>query len=73
MLRRDVVEACGAGHFHIYAVGHIDEGMALLTRRVAGMRGAKGTFPASSVNRLVENRLAQFAEMRRKFSGGAAP
>ncbi|MBI1220436.1 MAG: AAA family ATPase [Rhodobacteraceae bacterium] len=72
MLRSDVVEACGAGRFHVYAVSHIDEGIALLAGRSAGARGSDGAFPTGSVNRLVEDRLAGFAEMRRKFTNPEA-
>jgi len=67
MLRADVVEACREGRFHVHAVSHVDQGIALLTGREAGARGADGQFPEGSVNRLVEDRLAGFAEMRRRF------
>jgi lon-related putative ATP-dependent protease len=76
MLRRDVVDACGDGRFHIYSVAHVDEGIELLTGRKAGVRGDDGQFPADSVNRLVEDRLAGFAETRRRFNAagrGDAP
>ena len=43
MLRRDVVEACKAGTFAIFAVGTIDEGIALLSGRPC--RGAWGGWP----------------------------
>jgi predicted ATP-dependent protease len=71
MLRRDVVEACTAGRFAIYPVATIDEGIALLTGRAAGERGADGLFPAASVNRLVEDRLRAFAAVRRQFQPGS--
>ncbi len=44
MLRKDVIEACAAGRFAIYPVATIDEGIALLTGRAAGQRGADGNF-----------------------------
>jgi len=67
MLRADVVEACGAGRFHVYPVARIDEGIELLTGREAGTRGPGGHFPEASVNRLVEDRLVGFAAARRRF------
>jgi predicted ATP-dependent protease len=70
MLRADVVEACRKGRFHVHAVAHIDQGIELLTGREAGARGVEGKFPEGSVNRLVEDRLAGFAEMRRRFGKG---
>jgi hypothetical protein len=36
MLRKDVVEAVQAGHFHIYCVSTIDEGLELFTGVKAG-------------------------------------
>jgi predicted ATP-dependent protease len=68
MLRADVVEACAAGRFAVYPVATIDQGIQLLTGRVAGERGADGKFPDGTVNRLVEERLAGFA-MARKAMG----
>ena len=70
MLREDVAEACRDGRFHVYAVSHIDEGIALLTGREASARGADGLFPEGSINRLVEDRLIGFAESRRDFGKG---
>ncbi len=71
MLRADVVAACGAGRFHVHAVSHVDEGIELLTGTPAGARGPDGTFPEGTVNRLVEDRLMGFAEMRRRFGKAA--
>jgi predicted ATP-dependent protease len=69
MLRKDVVEACAAGRFAIYPVATIEQGLALLTGRPAGRRGADGCYPVDSVNRLVEDRLRSFATIRRSFGG----
>ncbi len=68
MLRQDVIDACEAGQFAIYPVTTIDEGVALLTELEAGQRMADGTFPEGTVNRMVEQRLRQFAEVRRVFA-----
>jgi lon-related putative ATP-dependent protease len=73
MLRQDVIDACKAGKFSIFAVGSIDEGIELLTGRIAGERGADGTYPADSVNRLVEDRLLAFAHVRQRFGRAQAP
>lgn len=69
MLREDVVEACREGRFAVLAVASIDQGMEILTGRPAGRRGADGTFPADSINGLVEARLRGFAATRRRFGG----
>lgn len=73
MLRKDVIEACAAGRFAVYAIATIDEGIALLTGRGAGRRGADGNYPADTINRRVEDRLRGFANVRRSFGGGERP
>jgi predicted ATP-dependent protease len=70
MLRADVIDAVAAGRFHVYPVGHIDEGIAILTGTPAGERGPAGQFPAGTVNCRVERRLAEFAQRMRE--AGAA-
>jgi lon-related putative ATP-dependent protease len=67
MLRRDVIEACSAGEFTVYSVATIDQGMTLLTGRAAGERATDGSYPVGSVNRLVEDRLRSFAQIRQSF------
>lgn len=67
MLREDVVEAVREGKFAIHAVGHVDEGMEILTGTKAGERGEDGQFPAGSINRLVEDKLKLFAERAKAF------
>lgn len=69
VLRGRVVEAMRAGRFRVIPIATIDEGMALLTGRDAGVRDDGGAFPGDSVNGLVEARLAGFAEARRRFGG----
>ncbi len=70
MLRDDVVEACQQGRFHVYPVSTVDEGIALLTGFPAGARDAQGRFPEGSLNRHVEQRLTQMAELARSFAAG---
>lgn len=72
MLRDEVVEAVRAGRFHVWAVGHIDEGVELLMDRSAGERAADGTFPEGTVHRLVQDRLREYAEQVR-LSGVSIP
>ncbi len=67
MLRTDVIAAVVERRFHVHAVSHVDEAIALLTGRAAGARGRDGAFPAGSVNALAEARLAMFAEDARRF------
>ncbi|MBX3052904.1 MAG: AAA family ATPase [Caldilineaceae bacterium] len=62
MLRREVVAAVEAGQFHIYPVSTIDEGMELLTGLAAGVADSAGVFPPGTINRLVQDRLRDFAQ-----------
>ncbi|WP_173977956.1 Lon protease family protein [Magnetospirillum sp. UT-4] len=61
MLRRDVLEACRQGRFAIYPIETVDQGIELLTGLPAGIADAKGEFPAQTVNRKVQARLAAYA------------
>ncbi|MEW9919331.1 Lon protease family protein [Marimonas sp. MJW-29] len=73
MLHRDVVEAARASKFRVVPVTTIDQGIEVLTGRKAGKRGRGGAFSKNSINALVEARLRDFAETRRRFgaSNGA--
>jgi lon-related putative ATP-dependent protease len=72
MLRQDVVDACIAGKFAVYAITTIDEAMALLTGYGAGERGTDGLYAARSVNQLVEERLCAFASIQRRYRQASA-
>jgi predicted ATP-dependent protease len=73
MLRRDVIEACASGRFAIYPVTTINEGIALLSGVPAGDRGGDGFYPPGTFNRLVEDRLRSFADIRRSFGREPEP
>ena len=66
MLRSDVVEAIKDDRFDIYPIETIDEGMQILTGKPMGER-TDGEYPEGSINKLVEENLADFAEQRKKF------
>jgi lon-related putative ATP-dependent protease len=59
MLREDVVQAATEGKFHIFAIAHSDEALALLTDLPAGIEDARGEFAPDSVNGRVAARLLQ--------------
>lgn len=67
MLKAEIIDACRQNRFFVYPVATIDQGIALLTGHNAGQRGPDGNFPAGSLNRAVEDRLRQFAEVRRAY------
>ena len=68
MLHRDVVDAVRAGRFHVWAVETIDQGIEVLSGRPAGRRRADGSYPEGTVNALVDERLAEYAERVRSFT-----
>ena len=67
MLKKEVVEACKAGKFHVWAVGAVDEALELLTGLPAGKLQADGTFEADSVNARVDDTLRRLMEMAREL------
>ena len=67
MLREDVVAAIRKENFSIWAVSTIDEGIEHLTGVRAGQRNAKGEYPKSSINGLVQARLSDMADRVKDF------
>ncbi len=61
ILRRDVVEAVAQGHFHIYPVRTIDEGLSVLAGVSAKIKGA------SNFNEAVNQRLRELAVGLKEF------
>jgi len=57
VLNDDVIEAVRQGKFHIYAIGHVDEGIAILTGKEAGQADAHGRYPIDSVHGKVLKKL----------------
>jgi hypothetical protein len=69
-----VREAVAAGNFSIYAVDTVDDGIELLTGLTAGQRDAAGLFATGSINRRVEDRLADYSGKLRAFTArGTGP
>jgi lon-related putative ATP-dependent protease len=62
LLSEEVIEAVKDGRFHIYSVGHVNEGIELLMGKPAGDRNGKGNFPRNTINYLVDKRLKELAE-----------
>jgi len=73
MLRKELVEAVGAGLFRIYAVSTIDQGIEIVTGYPAGERGGDGSYMQGTINSLVEKRLKEYSEGLRKFATEEAP
>ncbi len=66
VLRKDIVEAVDKGHFHIYAVSHVEEGVEILTGMAAGEIKEDGTYPRDTINYLITSRLESLSEKEEK-------
>ncbi len=67
MLKQEVIDAVKAGKFSIWSVKNINQGIEILTGKKAGERKKDGTYPAGSINQLVDAKLLEYAEGLRKF------
>jgi lon-related putative ATP-dependent protease len=67
MLKKEVVDAVKAGKFHIWAVGHVDEALEILTGQPAGKRLPDGTFEPDTVNFKVDQTLRRLMETAREL------
>jgi predicted ATP-dependent protease len=70
MLKKEVVDAVKEGKFHVWAVGHVDEALELLTGLPAGQRLPDGTFEPDTVNDKVDQKLKQLMELARVLMKG---
>jgi predicted ATP-dependent protease len=67
MLKKEVVDAVKDGKFHVWAVGHVDEALKLLTGLPAGQRLPDGTFEPDTVNYKVDQTLRRLMEIAREL------
>ncbi len=67
MLREDVVDAIKKGEFHLWAVDTVDEGIEILTGVPAGEMGDDGKYPKDTVNRIVDDKLSEYARVLKEF------
>lgn len=65
MLPREVLEAVQRGLFHVYTVGHVSEGIALLTGEASGM--APGALPPDHASALEETVLSRAEQTLRAY------
>ena len=62
VLREDVVEACTAGHFGVYAIDTVHEALELFTGMPAGRRGDDGAYPDGTLLALAVRRAREYWE-----------
>jgi predicted ATP-dependent protease len=70
MLKKEVVDAVKDGKFHVWAVGHADEALELLTGLPAGKRQADGAFEPDTVNGKVDQKLKEMMELAKELMKG---
>ncbi len=66
MLRQDVITAVEKDQFHIHAIHHVNDALALLSGLEAGERDDKGDFTAHSFNAAVAKRLKKWVDIHRQ-------
>jgi ATP-dependent Lon protease len=67
MLDEEVVDAVARKKFHVYTVRSVDEGISILTGLPAGRPSKRGIYPKGTVHRIVQDRLAEMAELWHDF------
>jgi predicted ATP-dependent protease len=67
MLKKEIVDAVGAGKFHVWAANYVDEAMEILTGLPAGKLLPEGGFQADSINYRVDQKLREMMEIARKL------
>jgi lon-related putative ATP-dependent protease len=70
MLRQEVIEAVRQDQFHIHAIHHVNDALALLSGLVVGERDKKGHYPERSFNAAVARRLKKWADLHRHGRDG---
>jgi predicted ATP-dependent protease len=63
MLRQDVIDAVHAGHFHLHAVRTVEETLALLMNKEAGVMTTKGLYPKDTVYGEVMRQLKNWQKL----------
>ncbi|WP_297813805.1 ATP-binding protein [uncultured Methylophaga sp.] len=72
MLRQEVIDAVASDEFHIYAIHHVNDALALLSGLEAGAKDDQGGFVAHSFNAAVLARLKKWADIHRHEKDSAS-
>jgi predicted ATP-dependent protease len=71
MLKPEVIDAVKAGKFHVWAVGHIEDGIELLTGMPTGRLRKDGSFPEGTLFRKVTDMLEELTKRAMEVNRGA--
>jgi predicted ATP-dependent protease len=67
MLDESVVNAVREGRFHVWPVQTVDNAIELLASIPTGSRGPDGVYPAGTLHRLVDDRMARLTERAKEL------
>lgn len=68
MLKQEILEAAEAGRFRVYAVGHVEQAMQLLSDLPPGVADSQGVYPPQSINGRVQQHLAEWLAIRMELA-----
>jgi len=68
VLKEELTDHINQGHFHIWAIDSIDEGIEILTGVKSGKPDQDGAFEEGTVSFLVNQRLSDFAKTMKEYS-----
>lgn len=67
MLKEEIIDAMNQDLFHIFPVTHVSEGIEILTGIKFGEKGSTDKYEDGSINKLIQNRLNQFAIIVKEY------
>jgi len=67
VLRRDIVDAIEKNEFHLYSVGHIEDGIEILTGVAAGRPDKTSSYPRDTVFGKVQEKLKKYHELSLRY------
>lgn len=67
MIRKDIIEVVRAGHFNVWPIKTIEQGIEMLTGIPAGKRLKNGKFQKGTLFNKIENRLTEYHRESLKF------
>ncbi|EMR12380.1 ATP-dependent protease La Type II [Methylophaga lonarensis MPL] len=70
MLRADVRQAVAEGRFHLYAIEHVEQAIALLSGMPSGAMNEAGEYPEATFNQAVAKRLQVWADHHKSDKDG---
>lgn len=67
MLKVEVRDAVSEGKFNVYGIDNVDEGLEILTGKVAGKMKVDGTYKSGTINHQIQKKLIGLADTLHKY------